>query len=135
MQYIRDKCGYTYGISCALGSTSATPSVMVNATFNADVIEKAMLATHKMLDEWVEDGITQEEFEISRDSLLNKLELHGLGFGYVQGRILRGITTHIGHDEAAMWENIRNASLEDVNSTLKKYVRPRNFTISVAGSV
>lgn len=135
MQYIRDKCGYTYGISCALGSTSATPSVMVNATFNADVIEKAMLATHKMLDEWVEDGITQEEFEISRDSLLNKLELHGLGFGYVQGRILRGITTHIGHDEAAMWENIRNSSLEDVNSTLKKYVRPRNFTISVAGSV
>ena len=93
-----------------------------------------MLATHKMLDEWVEDGITQEEFEISRDSLLNKLELHGLGFGYVQGRIFE-VPPHIGHDEAAMWENIRNSSLEDVNSTLKKYVRPRNFTISVAGSV
>tara|TARA_B100001248_G_C26967755_1_gene268830 strand:+ start:77 stop:403 length:327 start_codon:yes stop_codon:yes gene_type:complete len=108
---------------------------MVNATFNADVIEKAMLATHKMLDEWVEEGITQEEFEISRDSLLNKLELHGLGFNYVQGRILRGITTHIGHDEAGMWDSIENASLADVNETLKKYVKAKNFTISVAGSV
>ena len=135
MQYIRDKCGYTYGISCSLVSTSATPSVMVNATFNSKVIENAMLATHKMLDEWIEQGVSQEEFEVSKESLLNKLELHGLGFNYVQGRILRGITTHIGQNEAAMWDSVANAELADVNATLKKYVRPRNFTISIAGSV
>ena len=135
MKVIRDQMGYTYGISCEMSNTASTPSVVVGATFNADVIDNAIKATVGMLNDWSTQGITEEEFNVSRDSLLNKIQLHGLGHKYVSGRLLRAITSHIGHNESAIWDHIATTSLEDVNSLLRKHVKSDGFTVSIAGSV
>ncbi len=135
MKTVRDQNGLTYSINCSVRSEGAVPSVVVNATFNPGVLDKGINLTKTLMDEWAQHGLTQQELEVSRKSLMGKMGIYGLNYDFVMQHGLNMVTKQNAADPMLMWNTIKTATLDDVNSTLRQSVKPGAFSVSVAGTM
>ena len=135
MKIVRDQHGLTYSINCNVQSDGAVPSVVVNATFNPGVLDKGIDLTQKLMNTWAQTGLTQEELDVSRKSLMGKMGIYGLNYDFAVRHGLNMITKPNAADPMLMWHTIQNATLDEVNSTLRQSVKPGAFSVSVAGTM
>ena len=135
MKIVRDKHGLTYSINCRVQSDGAVPSIMVNATFNPTVLERGLSMTTELMNEWAHKGLTQEELNVSKQSLLGKMNIYGLNYDFVASHAINMMTKPNSADPQLLWHSIRNATLDEVNSTLRECVQPGAFSVSVAGTM
>ncbi len=132
---VRDKEGLTYGI----GSRFRAPSLAagpwyITVSVNPQNVERAIESALKVLRDYVERGIREEELADEKSSAIGSFkvalstnaglaealwnaEFYGLGLDYVDRfpQLIQSVTT------------------EEVNAAIRKYFRPDHLTVVLAG--
>lgn len=67
MQRVRDQCGLTYGVY----AHARDQLFMVQATFAPHLMARGIDETQKVVAEWKEHGITEQELEVQKEMMIN----------------------------------------------------------------
>lgn len=137
MSTVRDKEGLTYGIGSNIsGTTLSDGNWSLFATFAPNLLDQGMASTMREVQNWVENGITREELEAKKSTIS--------GSAKVRLATTRGLANYI-HDLAQRgkpvsyadqyFEDIEALTLEQVNSTIKKYIDLDKLVVVKAGTV
>lgn len=137
MANVRDKEGLTYGIGAGLSGDALTDgSWEIQGNFAPQLLEQGIASTRKQLDLWYERGITAEELQRLKTSLVGSFKVALTTTDGMATALLTAV--HRGYD--ASWldqypARIQAISLDEVNSAIKKHLQPDKMTIIKAGSI
>lgn len=135
-QALRVEGGLTYGI----GSSLSTAAEGDDASWTLDTSvapenrEKALALIQRTVRTLLRDGISAAELEAARNALLQERRLSRASDGALPGR-LNGLAER-GRDWTYIeaWDQrYREATLEQVNDALRRYLNPDAWVISSAG--
>ncbi len=134
MKEIRDKHGYTYGISGSMTTFHERGYYLINFSTQSDKAKDAILKTLDVIHSTRENGITNGELALERTSrkyaypmsLATNTAIHhtasSLNYHHLPDS---HITDYL--------KRLDNASLDAVNDALKTYIRPDEFIIITIG--
>ena len=137
MQTIRDEAGLTYGIGSSLSGTGFGSDGYWStwATFAPDLLEKGKRATHNQIKEWYNNGITEKELNEKKTTIMGAYKVGLDSTGGLAARILSNAQQREKIEHLDKYpEIIKNISLDKVNKTIKKYIKPKQLTFVAAGT-
>ena len=137
MQTIRDEAGLTYGIGASLSGTGFGSDGYWStwATFAPDLLEKGKRATHNQIKEWYNNGITEKELNEKKTTIMGAYKVGLDSTGGLAARILSNAQQREKIEHLDKYpEIIKNISLDKVNKTIKKYIKPKQLTFVAAGT-
>lgn len=132
---VRDKEGLTYGINSTFHSPSlAAGAWYIGVSVNPANVERAIVSALTVTRDYVKNGIRPEELANQKSAATGSFkvslatnrglaraiwnaEFHGLGVDYLD----------------RFPQFIESVTIEDVNTAIRKYLRPDQLTIVVAG--
>lgn len=137
MQEVRDKEGLTYGIYAnQSGNTFTDGYWRVNASFNPDLIEKGETSSFREINKWIEEGITKEELKNKKTNIIGSFKVSLSTTGGMARTILQYLQEGKDPSYIAKYpEEVDNLNLKEVNTAIKKYIKPGQFVIIKAGSL
>jgi zinc protease len=136
MREVRVKRGWSYGAGSHFMHGTQPRLWQVHLFPAAKDAADALTLAIKLVEELALDGITQEEFDFSRTSLIN-----GDGFRYdtpakrVENRLLEIVLDLPAGFMKSYRPEIEKLTLARVNAALRKFLQPDKLSISVLGSV
>jgi zinc protease len=137
MANVRDKEGLTYGIGSSLaGDTFNDGDWKITATFAPTLLDKGLASTKRQLTSWYEGGVTPEEVERTKTNLIGRFEVGLATTGGLASTILT--TVHRGFDLTWLDQyapSLQSLTTQQVNSAVKKYLRPEDLYIVRAGTI
>ena len=134
MTEIRQKRGYTYGISGAMTPMLTRGPYLIGFSTRNDKAREAIDASLDVIKDTVDDGITQEEMQLTKDNLK-----HSFPMGFASNSGINGLLGMMNFYQlpndylASYTQRIDNVSLQGVNQTLKQTLTPDNFLIVTVG--
>jgi zinc protease len=137
MANVRDKEGLTYGIGSSLSSDTFTDGDWrITATFAPTLLDKGIDSAKRQLTLWHERGVTADEVERRKTNLIGTFEVSLATSDGVASSLLS--TVHRGYDLG--WLDRYAPTLNaltpgEVNSAIKKYLRPDNLYLIKAGTM
>ena len=137
MQSIRDEAGLTYGIGSSLSGTGFGSDGYWStlATFAPDLLEKGKRATRNQIEEWYNSGITEKELKEKKTTIMRAYKVGLDSTGGLAARILSNAQQREKIEHLDKYpEIIKNISLDKVNKTIKKYIKPKQLTFVAAGT-
>jgi zinc protease len=137
MQTIRDEAGLTYGIGSSLSGTGfgSDGYWSIWATFAPDLLEKGKRATRNQIKEWYNNGITEKELNEKKTTIMGAYKVGLDSTGGLAARILSNAQQREKIEHLDKYpEIIKNISLDKVNKTIKKYIKPKQLTFVAAGT-
>ena len=137
MQTIRDEAGLTYGIGASLSGTGFGSDGYWStwATFAPDLLKKGKGATHKQIQEWYNKGITEKELKEKKTTIMGAYKVGLDSTGGLVARILSNAQQREKIEHLDKYpEIIKNISLDKVNKTIKKHIKPKQLTFVAAGT-
>ena len=137
MQTIRDEAGLTYGIGSSLSGTGFGSDGYWStwATFAPDLLEKGKRATRNQIKEWYNNGITEKELNEKKTTIMGAYKVGLDSTGGLAARILSNAQQREKIEHLDQYpEIIKNISLDKVNKTIKKYIKPKQLTFVAAGT-
>ena len=137
MQTIRDEAGLTYGIGSSLSGTGFGSDGYWStwATFAPDLLEKGKRATRNQIKEWYNNGITEKELKEKKTTIMGAYQVGLDSTGGLAARILSNAQQREKIEHLDQYpEIIKNISLDKVNKTIKKYIKPKQLTFVAAGT-
>ncbi|SKB71690.1 zinc protease [Salegentibacter holothuriorum] len=137
MQEVRDKEGLTYGIYAnQAGNTFTDGYWLVNASFNPDLIEKGEASSFREINNWIEEGITREELQNKKTNIIGSFKVSLSTTGGMANTILQYLQEGKDPSYIATYpKEIEKLSLKEVNSAIKKYIKPGQFITIKSGSI
>ncbi len=137
MSTVRDNEGLTYGIgSLITGQTYADGAWYTRAYFNPDLCKRGLESTQKQIALWLDKGVSEEELKAKKTTMTGVYKVALSTTGGMAGQLLsiaqRGIKMNF-LDEYP--DKINALTLDEVNGAIKKYIKPENLHVVVAGSV
>jgi zinc protease len=132
---VRDKEGLTYGINSSFRSPSLVSGPWyVGVSFNPQNIEKGINSALEVIRDYIENGIRSTELADEKSSAVGSFKV-GLG---TNAGLARRVWTNefygLGMDYVDRYADIiNNITIEEVNAAIKKYFRPDDLTIVMAG--
>ncbi len=137
MQTVRDDEGLTYGIGSRLSDDLYSDGLWrISATFAPQLLEKGLASTHKQLNLWYQEGVSEEELKAKKTTLIGSYKVRLATTGGMAGRI---------HSFAQMGrpvsyldqypKDLEAIQLEAVNAAIKRYLNPEDMITVMAGSV
>ena len=137
MQTVRDEQGLTYGIGSTLAGCGYGTSGhwYTWGTFAPNLIEKGINATIKEINNWYNSGITEKEL-ISKKTTINGSFQVSLD---TTGGLIDKILTNVEKDREITYldnftNKINSLDYKKINKIIHKYINPKKFTTSIAGS-
>jgi len=138
MQIVRDQLGLTYGIRSALKGVTVDHDGFweVSVTLSRDMVSRGIDETRKVLDAFVAQGVTEKELQAKKDTITGSFQV-GLATTSGLGRsILANVERGFGVEYLDHFpEEIRSATLDEVNSALTRHLRPADLHIARSGSL
>lgn len=137
MQTVRDKEGLTYGVYSATDNDTFTDGDWkITATFAPALLEKGIASTKRELAKWYGEGISPAELDYRKANLVGHFKVSLATTDGMAGSLLAAV--HRGYDQS--WldqypEKINSLTLADVNSAIKKHVKPDSMFIIKAGTI
>jgi zinc protease len=137
MSTVRDNEGLTYGIGTVIsGQTYADGAWYTRAYFNPDLCKRGLESTQKQLSLWLDKGVNEEELKAKKTTITGVYKVALSTTGGMAGQLLSIAQRNIKMDFLDQYPDKINAlTLEEVNGAIKKYIKPDNLHIIVAGSV
>ena len=133
---LRHTAGITYGIEPAFWSSPALSLLRIEASFETDEVVRAVSDLQRVLEGLQESPVSEPELSLAKVALLASLErtehnnaelAHYLGFVFAEGKSPEWL--------AQLPTLIAAISAADVQSVARRYLRPRQLEIGVAGPV
>jgi zinc protease len=137
MGNVRDKEGLTYGIGASLARDAfADGDWSITATFAPALLDKGLASTKRQLDLWYKDGVTANELDRKKDSLVGSFKV---GLATTEG-LAQNLLLAVQRGKDPSWLDqypkvIRDLTLEQVNGAIKKHLKPEEMVLIKAGSV
>ena len=136
MANVRDKEGLTYGVGAGLnGDTFNDGDWRIVATFAPGLLDKGIASTQRQLKLWYDAGATPSEISARKANLIGAFKVDLATTGGMAGVLLNAVNR--GYD--ATWLDdfplkVNALSNEQVNSTIKKYLKPETMVMVKAGT-
>ena len=138
MQTVRVKEGLTYGINSRIsGFENGNDGYwMVGGTFAPELLAKGEKATLREVKKWASGGVTQEEVNITKSTLMGSYQVGfdttaGLSGGILSAVSVWGDLQYID----SYPDDVRAVTLEQVNAVIKKYITFDSIYQVAAGSI
>jgi zinc protease len=138
MQTVRVKEGLTYGINSSLSGfgNSNDGYWMVGGTFSPKLLSKGESSTLREIKKWAEEGITQKELDVTKSTLVGGFQVGFDTTGGLAGGILSAVVIYNDLTYLDSYPNmVKNVTLEQANSAIKKYINFDGLYQVAAGTV
>jgi len=133
---VRQQEGLSYGVRSGLSARAKDERVDLTlyAITNPANKDKLMKVIREEVDRLIDEGVTADELEKAKQSYLQAERIARTGDPSLTslllqsmflGRTMKSIAEHE--------EQIRNATIDDVNSAIRKYIDPDGLVIALAG--
>ena len=138
MQTVRVKEGLTYGINSSLSGfgNSNDGYWMVGGTFSPKLLSKGESSTLREIKRWAEEGITQEELDVTKSTLVGGFQVGFDTTGGLAGGILNAAVVH---NDLTYLDNYPNTlkaiTLDQANSAISKYISFDGLYQVAAGTI
>lgn len=134
---VRDDLGLTYGIYSFFADVNRFSGPWVlSVTTNPDNVEQAIAASLAVVRETVSEGLTEQELEEAKSSLIGSYLVHLTTYPEIASRLLQIEQYQLGLDyfktRAAA---LKKVTLADVKNALQKYIHPEAMHIALAGPI
>jgi zinc protease len=132
---VRDKEGLTYGIFSRFRAPSlAAGPWYVGVSVNPNNVDKAINSALNVLRDYVKNGIRPEELADEKSSAIGSFKVSlGTNAGLAQA-LWNAEYFKLGVDYIDRYPQIIQAvSVDDVNAAIRKYFRPDQLTVVIAG--
>lgn len=137
MANVRDREGLTYGIGSTIGrDTFVDGDWHITATFGPALLEQGIASTKRQLESWFKEGVTEDELERRKGDLVGSFKVGLATTEGMAGALLNAI--HRGYDVTWLDEypkRVEALTTAEVNSAIKKYLKPESMYLVKAGSV
>jgi zinc protease len=132
---VRDIEGLTYGINSRFRSPSLVAGAWyVGVTLNPTNVERAIASTLEVLRKYVAEGITPEELADQKSAAVGSFKVGMATNGGLARVMWNAEFFDLGADFVDRYEQIVNTvSIDQVNTAIRKYFRPDELTIVIAG--
>jgi len=137
MSEVRDEKGLTYGIRSYLSGMGAhrAGAWMTSVTLSADKLEEGLTATRSVLDRFVRDGVSDEELQERKETMIGSYEVDLSTTSGVASRLLlnmnRGWEPERIDEHPTMVDDIQT---DEVNDVVQQLLDPSQLTVVTAGS-
>lgn len=134
MKEVRDKAGYTYGISGGMTTYDERGYYLIGFSTQTDNTVKAIDKTLETIKHTLNTGVSQSELELEKDS-----RKYAYSMSLATNSAIHKTATTLNYDnlpDSHIREylvRLDNAHLDDVNQALRRYLRPDEFVIVTIG--
>lgn len=134
MKTLRDKYGYTYGVSSNISAyTQAAPFVITFSTANENT-EAALNATQKVLQNFIEQGPTDAELKQAKSNITGSFPLR---FD-TNGKLLSNLISIGIHNRPTDWfetynDKINKLTAKDIKQAWKRKIKMEQLNIVTVG--
>ncbi|HEU4595813.1 MAG TPA: pitrilysin family protein [Pyrinomonadaceae bacterium] len=134
---VRDVEGLTYGI----GSRFRAPSLAagpwyISVSVNPGNVERAIESALRVLKEYVEHGVREDELEDEKSSAIGSFKVSLSTNGGIASALWNAEFYRLGLDYIDRYPQLINAvTVAEVNAAIRKYFRPDRLTVVVAGDI
>jgi len=134
---LREDHGWTYGARSfqTQGVDSIPGYFVVSGSIKREATDSAIAEVMRIMHEFYDSGITQEELDFTKNSMMSSgaLSYEGAGgrSGYLQTISARNLPAN--YREKQM-EVLQAMTVEDVNAIIRKYIRPEEMVVFVVGN-
>ncbi|KAB2839448.1 MAG: insulinase family protein, partial [Melioribacteraceae bacterium] len=134
---IRDDEGLTYGIfSFHTNDIQADGGWYIQGAFNPSLLQKGLQSTNKEIKSWIENGITAEELENKKSTIVGQFKVQLSTTNGIANQIHSFLQRGFDVDYLEQYPKlIESLTLEQVNNAIKKYIKPENIVTVMAGSI
>lgn len=138
MQTVRDEQGLTYGVSASLGAASIEHDghVRVAISLSQENVERGIEAVRREVEAFVTEGVSAEALRQTQTTLAGQHVVALATTGGLAARLL--VNAQRGFDVGYLdrYPDLVHALTEaEVNAAIRRYVRPDEFHVAVAGTV
>jgi zinc protease len=132
---VRDKEGLTYGINSRFRSPGlAAGPWLIGVSVNPKNVEKAINSTVNVLRDYVEKGIRPEELADEKSSAIGSFKVSLASNAGLARALWNAEFYNLGADYLDRYPQlIRAVTVEEVNAAIRKYFRPDQLTVVLAG--
>ncbi len=137
MQDVRDKRGLTYGIRAGMEYVDKDQQGhwSARATFSTADLARGIEATMDVLRQWVDEGLTPEETESVRETLLGTYDVSLSSTGALASRLLTRAEQGFGPDYLDGYrDELRAATTAQINEAIRRHVYPDAVLVASAGA-
>ena len=137
MDVIRDEMGLTYGVHASLPGVSKHYGGhwQISITLSQDKLEEGIDATKKLVTDFVQKGVSEEELEEKKTTITGSYKVqmgttHGLA-----SLILRSLERGFERSRLDTFSGeVAALTTDDVNSALTAYLNPESLHVASAGT-
>jgi len=132
---LREKCGFTYGISSSFNLKKYTGEFVVRTSVNTDV---TVDSTEIIIDELrsiVSENVSQEELKNAKNYIMGSFPLQMETSNSIAASLLRLKFYEFEKDfYNTLFSKIEKVNVDDILCTARKHIHPENVIISIAGN-
>lgn len=136
---VREELSLTYHIHSQFGGMLGDDLEghwVVDLMAKPESLEKAMQETEKQISLFVQDGITPEELQRKKSTIIGRLKVDWATTEGLATWILRDEQSKLSFDYIDRLPSLVNhLKLEDVNQAIRRYFHPEQLSIVIAGDV
>jgi zinc protease len=134
---VRDAEGLTYGIASRFRAPSlAAGPWYIAVSVNPGNVERAIDSALGVLREYVEQGIRPDELEDEKSSAIGSFKVSLSTNAGLAAALWNAEFYRLGLDYVERYpELVRAVTVEEVNAAIRKYFRPDQLTVVVAGDI
>jgi zinc protease len=108
----------------------------VQGAFALQLLKQGIESTTREIKRWVQEGITQDELDKAKERLSGQFKVQLSTTGGLASQLLAFAERGYDVDYIDQYPSkIREVSLDQVNSMIKKYVDPDKVAMVIAGTV
>lgn len=135
MTEIRQKQGYTYGISGGMTPMLSRGPYQIGFSTRNEKANEAIDATLEIIKNTVNEGVNSKEVELTKDSLKNSFPMSFASNAGINGTLGMMNFYQLPDSYLANYlKRIDQASLTEINQTLKQKIDPSKFLIVTVGN-
>ncbi|WP_066803886.1 M16 family metallopeptidase [Moraxella oblonga] len=134
MKEIRDKGGYTYGITGGMTTFDERGYYLINFSTQTDKAKEAIVKTLDVINDVRKNGIKQHDFELERTS-----RKYAYPMSLATNLAIHHTASHLNYDNLPdshitdYLVRLDKATLNQANASLNQYIRPNEFIIITIG--
>lgn len=132
---VRDRQGLTYGINSAFRAPGLAPGPWyVAVTLNPQTVERALESATGVLRDYIANGIRAEELADEKSSAIGSFKVALSTNAGLASALWNAEFYRLGTDYIDRFPQLIEAvTKEEVNAAIRKYFRPDNLTVVIAG--
>ncbi|HUQ32502.1 MAG TPA: insulinase family protein, partial [Pyrinomonadaceae bacterium] len=134
---VRDQEGLTYGINSRFRAPSlAAGPWYVGVSVNPNNIEKAINSALAVLRDYVQNGVREEELSDEKSSAIGSFKVSLATNAGLAQAMWNAEFYELGLDYIDRYPQIiQSVTVEEVNAAIRKYFRPDQLTVVIAGDI